>query len=68
LEEQALVAGTKQSKQHQNEAGRPNCLVSPPACFVLRLLLVLDFFSGFLWQPQTMLTRQVAHDINYYSI
>ncbi len=68
LEMQALVVGTKQNKQAQNNADRRDnlpsrpdlsaCLPCQPDCFVLVPLVVRVLQSGFLWWPLTLFTKQ----------
>jgi hypothetical protein len=68
LELQALVTGTKQNKQAQNKAGRPDslaslpdlaaCMPCHPDCFILCPLLALVLQNGFLWWLLAVLTKQ----------
>jgi hypothetical protein len=68
LKLQALEAGTKQNKQAQNKAGRPDslaslpdlsaCLPCHPDCFILCPLLALVFQIGFFVVATTVLTKQ----------
>jgi hypothetical protein len=55
LEEKALEAGTKQSRQDQ--------LPCWPACFVMCLLQALALETGFLCQPLTVLTKQTRQSV-----
>ncbi len=78
-EGQALVAGTKQSIQAQLSC-QPAFLISlpalsaylpcRPACFVFCLLLAFALQSGFLRQPQTVLTPKTGQAVcaNNHSI